>query len=237
MENNTRKYLFNWEKISLLEVTGKDAKDFLHRLSTVSFKQHLSIPIYGAFLNGQGKLISLFTAFETAQDQIQLFVEPSMLSATQKYLEQMHFSEDLKIAVQPKFCLEFRNEKASRPEAISAYNWGIPGFYLFTDSPIDTKQFSDYRILSQEKFDALRAQYGFAKPLQDLTNDHLLLEAGLEDWIDRNKGCYPGQEVVEKIYTYGRLPRKITRVTFSKKLDVAIPFPIEVHDESVGIIT
>jgi folate-binding Fe-S cluster repair protein YgfZ len=38
------------------------------------------------------------------------------------------------------------------------------------------------------------------------------LEAGAERSVARNKGCYPGQEVIERIFTYGQVNRKLMPV-------------------------
>jgi folate-binding protein YgfZ len=225
--------VFDWGKINLIEISGPDAKDFLHRLATVDFKKDFLGSLFGAFLNGQGKFISLFTAFKT-EDKITLFIEPNMFETTKNYLEQMHFAENLKISVKENFALEFRNSNLKKENFVEAYNWGMTGFYLFSEK---RQEFSNHKILSTEDFDALRASYGFPKPLRDLTSDHLLIESPLENLIDRNKGCYPGQEVVEKVYTYGRLPRKICLVKFSREPKMALPHALEQGGENVGTLT
>jgi folate-binding protein YgfZ len=43
----------------------------------------------------------------------------------------------------------------------------------------------------------------------ELTTETIPLEAGLLGSIDRNKGCYPGQEVIERIFTYGAPARRL----------------------------
>lgn len=76
--------------------------------------------------------------------------------------------------------------------SVEAYNWGIPGKYFFDGSKFEVKS------ILEKNYDAVRASFGFPKPLQDLTADHILIEAPLDSLVDRNKGCYPGQEVIEK---------------------------------------
>jgi folate-binding Fe-S cluster repair protein YgfZ len=44
----------------------------------------------------------------------------------------------------------------------------------------------------------------------------LPLELGLYDGIAENKGCYPGQETVERLITQGAPPRRLVRVQLSE---------------------
>ena len=36
----------------------------------------------------------------------------------------------------------------------------------------------------------------------------MILDGPFDYFLSRNKGCYPGQEVVEKVYNIGRRPKK-----------------------------
>jgi len=118
-----------------------------------------------------------------------------MFQSTKEYLEKMHFAENLKIESEKLFCVEVRGKNQDFPSEMSveAYNWGIPGKYFF-----DTGKFEVKSIL-EKNYDAIRASFNFPKPLKDLTQDHILIEAPLDNLVDRNKGCYQGQEVIEKI--------------------------------------
>ncbi len=43
----------------------------------------------------------------------------------------------------------------------------------------------------------------------DADGDTLALEAGLDDCVSLDKGCYTGQEIVARIHTYGHVNRKL----------------------------
>jgi folate-binding protein YgfZ len=49
----------------------------------------------------------------------------------------------------------------------------------------------------------------------ELTPDVMPLEVGLLDGITQGKGCYPGQEVIERILTQGAPPRRLARIQTS----------------------
>jgi folate-binding protein YgfZ len=237
MDLKTKAFIFNRGKINLLEFSGPDAADFLHRLSTVNFKKDFVGSLHGTFLNGQGKLISIFTAWKSESGVFTFFIEPSLFEETFNYLDKMHFAENFAMKKIEKYCLEFRNSQEKEENTVDAYNWGLAGKYLFTNHPVDELQFVGHIQLQEKDYDSLRAEFGYGKPLVDLTTDHLFVEAQLEDLIDRNKGCYPGQEVIEKVYTYGRLPRKILKVEFSKKPEGDLPMSLLVGDDTVGFVS
>jgi folate-binding protein YgfZ len=237
LKTKAEKYIFNRGKVNLLEISGPEAAEFLHRLATVNFKKDFAGSLHGAFLNGQAKLISIFDCWKTASGSFSFFIEPSMFEDAWTYLEQMHFSENFEMKKTEKYCLEFRNSQEKEENTIEAYNWGFAGKYLFTEHPVDELQFLEHKQLLEKDYDALRAQWGYPKPLVDLTRDHLFIEAPLEDLIDRNKGCYPGQEVIEKVFTYGRLPRKILPVQFSKKPEADLPMNLLIDDNTVGFVS
>lgn len=232
-------FIFDRGEVELLAISGLDSADFLNRLSTLNFKKPIEGSLHGAFLNGHAKLISLFTVWKK-NDKNYFFIEKEMFKSTKEYLEKMHFAENLKIETEKLFCIEVRGKNEVFPSEMSAeaYNWGIPGKYFF-----DTSKFEVKSIL-EKNYDAVRASFGFPKPMQDLTEDHILIEAPLDDLVDRNKGCYPGQEVIEKIYTYGRVAKKIKRIEFLKsaeidfdKLKNALPLDLVIDGNNIGKLT
>lgn len=230
-----RSFYYNWGRVHLLKISGKDAHDFLQRLSTQNFKKPYEV-LNGAFLTGQAKFISLFTAWRE-DSSTYFFIEPCCFEKTFNYLNQMHFSEDLKIEKEICSVIEARGMgTAFNEKNIEAFNWGIEGRYLFNSE-------KEYQSISSTEYDSIRAQHGFPKPTIDLTEDTILIEVPqLEIFVDRNKGCYPGQEVIEKIYTYGRVAQKILRIQFGdlQALDMPLSLPLDLiseTEEKIGVLT
>lgn len=232
-------FIFDRGEVELITVSGPDGADFLNRLSTLNFKKPIEGSLHGAFLNGQAKLISLFTVWKS-DGKNYFFVEKEMLQKTKEYLEQMHFSENLKIETKKYFCIETRGQTHdfTSEMCIEAYNWGLAGKYFFKRKEFDSKG------IASDSYDAIRASFGFPKPFQDLTIDHIIIEASVDNMIDRHKGCYPGQEVIEKIHTYGRIPRKIKKIIFENAnaadilaLQSSLPLEIKVDGNGVGFLS
>lgn len=65
------------------------------------------------------------------------------------------------------------------------------------------------RWVGEETLDILRVEAGIPRHGVDFTEDNLLLEVGIEHAASFNKGCYLGQEVVERIRSRGHVNRKL----------------------------
>jgi len=57
--------------------------------------------------------------------------------------------------------------------------------------------------------EVLRVEAGLPRYGVDITEENLLLETGLDDAVSFNKGCYLGQEVVERVHSRGHVNRKL----------------------------
>lgn len=65
--------------------------------------------------------------------------------------------------------------------------------------------------LGQEEREVARIVAGHPAFPTEINDSRLFLESGLKNAISFSKGCYVGQEVVEKIESHGRLPRCLVR--------------------------
>jgi glycine cleavage system T protein len=65
------------------------------------------------------------------------------------------------------------------------------------------------RWVGEEAQEILRLEAGIPRYGIDFTDDNLLLEAGLRDAVSFTKGCYLGQEVVERIRSRGHVNKKL----------------------------
>ena len=64
----------------------------------------------------------------------------------------------------------------------------------------------------------------------------LPLEAQLDDAVHENKGCYPGQEVIERIRSMGQVPRKLALLG-GKNQPPEVPAPIFSNGTEAGVLT
>ena len=67
---------------------------------------------------------------------------------------------------------------------------------------------------SPEKAELLRLKAALPAFPSEINEESLFSEAGLKEAISFKKGCYVGQEVIEKVDAMGRLPRRLAQVSF-----------------------
>ena len=68
--------------------------------------------------------------------------------------------------------------------------------------------------LSTAEYDLKRFADGFAQYGSEISDSMILTEAGLREAVSFQKGCYVGQEVIERIDAIGKLPRNLERIVF-----------------------
>jgi folate-binding protein YgfZ len=72
---------------------------------------------------------------------------------------------------------------------------------------------------------------------RDITEKYLPQETNQPQALHFNKGCYLGQEIVERIRSRGQVHRLLTPLTLTGKLPQELPTPIESDGKPVGEIT
>lgn len=65
------------------------------------------------------------------------------------------------------------------------------------------------RWIGTQALEILRIEAGIPRYAVDMDEDHLLLETGLDQAVSFQKGCYLGQEVVERIRSRGHVNRRL----------------------------
>lgn len=78
-----------------------------------------------------------------------------------------------------------------------------------------------------------------ARPLygRDITEKYLPQETNQPQALHFNKGCYLGQEIVERIRSRGQVHRLLTPLTLTGKLPSEFPAPMEADGKPAGEIT
>ncbi len=212
-----------------IEVKGKDAKDFLHRLCAGRVKS--LTPGQGArnlLLNGVSRLIAQFDLLCLEEGNFLLFTPAPCADALKEGLEQLHFAENLEI------------------RALSAEGSIVPGVgggdvvFSWTGerprwpSPVPGFDFCAWPAPTPEGWEFARIGALFPWPGQDWNANTPALEAGFLDWIDRDKGCYPGQEVVEKSLNLGHPARLLLSFEGTRKLALG---PVDLVGGGQGEVT
>jgi len=149
-------------------LTGSDAIDLLHRISTVDMKKPIGSDWAPAlFLNPQGKILCFFEYTRPSIDSVQINFDENFL----EILDQFTFSEKYKI------------------EPVSIKSGGTNG-----------------TLSEKDRIEKMIPKVGHEFLNNGETNP---LEVNLRGAVHDNKGCYPGQEVIEKIISLGSPAKKL----------------------------
>jgi folate-binding protein YgfZ len=118
--------------------------------------------------------------------------------------------------------------------------FGAPAFSLLlpSDRTVDTlPTLKNLAELSPEILEIIRIEHGLARIGVDTTAKTLALEARLEGAISFSKGCYIGQETIERATARGGLKRKLCGLRVAGDITPAAGSAIMHDDKPVGVLT
>ena len=265
---NTTGGIFDLSSYATLTFEGKDAFDFLNRMSTLNFKTFNDHTAgYGAFLTGRGTVVSL-GIFLREKDRVSYLITESLRQITLEHVEKFHFAEQFNLVDESEaFALfgwwnpkqQFLDElnlSSSIPVGIVEWRrWKSQDLLVWRD-PAREKLFwfkTERRnaelfltemerlkipVLGHSVFENLRIRSGIPEMGVELSDKEIILETGFDLAVHRAKGCYPGQEVVERIFTYGSVNKKLfcVQVETANPEKVALPIDLREGDRKVGTL-
>ncbi|MCM2276724.1 MAG: hypothetical protein NDJ89_01450 [Oligoflexia bacterium] len=221
-----------------ITMTGRDAQDFLQRLSTADVRNLQ--PGQGTpalFLTAQGKIRAYFTLWNLAPGayafELDGGTDGKASEALLGFIDQYTFAE--KFSVVPTEALECRwlfTEPAAlgMPELQAGQTRALEGTGIRLchhgkaayghewltawgqGAELDRwvkGVLPQARELPLPELERLRIQALQPRVGVEIDEDAMPLELGLIDAISSNKGCYPGQEVIERIVSLGSPARRL----------------------------
>jgi glycine cleavage system T protein len=93
------------------------------------------------------------------------------------------------------------------------------------------------RWVGMEAYEMLRIESGIPRYGIDITEDNLVLETGLAHAVSFTKGCYLGQEVVERIRSRGHVNKALTGLLIHDKKAAPVGSKILSAEKEIGTIT
>lgn len=187
----------------VVKVRGKDAQGFLDRVTAGTVRSvRVGEGAAGALLTGQAKIIAQYDLVRVQELVWWLAAPAACAGALAEGLERLHFAEDIEIELTVR---EFTAASAAAGGARAGVfaagpeGWAsaVPGYELRTGRAEPPAEW---------EFDRIGA--GVPWPVVDWeAGATSALEANMLFAIDRHKGCYPGQEVVERSLNVGHPAR------------------------------
>lgn len=212
-----------------IKISGKDRLDFLNRLSSqkvISATPGDVLP--AAFLNANGTPKSICHLW-FCDNHVILITKKVLEPATLKLIDDFHFGEDIQVAKASEFKFaELRQNQFSfgslqKAKTVNGYtllpleSWKSRNdqleiqrcYVVFEKIAGDMAQSFGAILLTAEQAYEQRVRMGISEFPEEMSDSNIILESDFDSYVHRNKGCYPGQEVVERIFTYGNVAKKI----------------------------
>jgi folate-binding protein YgfZ len=225
-----------------IRVTGEDRARLLHAMTTNHVEgMKPGEGCYAFFLNAQGRILgdANLLCFD---DHILIDTEPETRQKLYEHLDRYIIADDATledatdriatIAIEgPEAASVLAKLGAPIPEAeYSHVAWGeftiaklsstgLQGFFLF--APADQKSDLIARIgipeATAEDARMVRIEQGRARYGEEITERYLVQETGQLQAVHFSKGCYLGQEIVERVRSRAQIHRVLRRLEIETK--------------------
>jgi folate-binding protein YgfZ len=211
----------------VLRVSGKDARRYLNnRLSNDLRSCTPGDVIRAAALSPQGRVEGLFSVVVEAEESFLLVCDGgrrnSILAALSRYIVADRVSVQdisLQIVVLHSTSVEPVKLEGGVVHTIPhARVWAHGYDYVLEGverEPILEQCAADWGVpMTHEEYALLRWKQGLPAYPGEINEDTILTEAGMREAVSFTKGCYVGQEVIERSDAVGKLPRTLERIRF-----------------------
>ncbi|MBL8241524.1 MAG: folate-binding protein YgfZ [Bryobacterales bacterium] len=227
-----------------IKVTGEDRKRLLHAMTTNHVQQlEPGQGCYAFFLSAQGRIQSDVTILAAASHLL-LDVEPAQREKVFQHLDKYIIADDVTLEdvteQQTTLALEgpaAQNllESIGAPVPANSYDsaeWagrlivktsysGADGYHIYLsplDAPILRETLQDAGAREAAPGEVETARLLHARPLYgvDITDANLPQETQLTHALHFSKGCYLGQEIVERVRSRGHVNKLLTRLEYDE---------------------
>lgn len=226
----------------VIRVTGEDRARLLHAMSTNDVNSlPPGRSLYAFFLNAQGRMLA-DAYIHNLGDSFLLDTEPELRHKLFEHLDKFIIADDAVLSDEtdnwrivsvegPQFEHKLKALGYPVPDApyanIAREGWfaarigstARDGFRLFLPRDSDQAFLLDEQLLrfglpqaSTEDARIVRLENGIPRYGEDLTERYLTGEAGVEHALHFNKGCYLGQEIVERVRSRAQVHRLLKQI-------------------------
>ena len=226
-------------------VTGADAGKYLHsQLSNDIASLTVGALCYSFVLEPMGKVIALVRVTRTEEEAFVLDTEDvdglgdQLLARLNRF--KIRVKADIAVSTQKYLCLRSRDGSAIEQAGFAVSQWGSGAVIDAPLTTIDNSVVSQFVHVSTEEFDALRIRSGWPVMGREIIAGETLPAATgvVSIAVSFTKGCYPGQELVERMDSRGSTAPKNLRLLTGSIVDNAKPGDaVVVNGEAVGEFT
>jgi folate-binding protein YgfZ len=220
-----------------IRVTGEDRARLLHAMTTNQVeKLKPGEGCYAFFLNAQGRILCDVNLL-CFENYILLDTEPETHQKLYEHLDRFIIADDVTledvtdqtatIAIEgPQAAAVLENVGAPIPNLpYSSTTWGgrtiarlnstgSNGFFIFLPATEKKDLVSSFNTASATPEEAriVRIENGRPRYGEEITERYLVQETGQMQAVNFNKGCYLGQEIVERVRSRAQIHRVLRRI-------------------------
>jgi len=257
--------LFELEGRGRIRASGEDCKRLLHAMTSNHVEQLApGQGCYAFFLNANGRILSDVNIL-AAPDSLLLDVEPNSRDFVLAHLDKFIIADDVTLADETAqwttLAVEGQNavdvlttvdipvpsaELDSLPWAgrlvVKASYTGQTGYWILA-SPLDAPIVREALILAGAteltiaQAESLRIAHGKPRFGVDFGEAHLVQETQLMHAVHFQKGCYLGQEIVERVRSRGQVHRRLVALRIAGEAPIAAHTKILSGEKEAGEIT
>ncbi len=215
---------FYRQKRGLMEISGKEAVQFLNGLITNDIaKLEDGAQMSAAFPNVQGRLLAFVRVLRKGEE----FLFETEAATHEKIFNNLFrftfagdfFVEDLSENYE-YFELQSSKFKVQSSNIIVFESKTGKDFFVSKDAAEEfIKELKSQNAveIADELYEVLRIENGIPLYGVDMDETTVVLETGLDEAVSFNKGCYIGQEIIARIHFRGHVAKKLTGLIFDEE--------------------
>ena len=247
-----------------IRATGEDRKRLLHAMTT-NHVQGLEPGqgLYAFFLNAQGRVLA-DAIILCGEDQLLISTEPETRQRVFEHIDHFIIADDVTLEDATESTCEFALEGPAAAERLASLGASIPaddyGFAAWNNVTVVRASMTGtpgFRMIAPlaEKAElqamlaglapeatpedvlAVRLEHGQPRYCDDITERYIAHETGQMHALNFQKGCYLGQEIVERVRSRGLVNRQLTALSISGTTIPARGEKILNGEKEVGEVT
>ena len=234
----------------VLELSGKDTIDFLHRISTNDFHSADSAKaVQTLLLNEKGRVLDSLLVLRR-EKKVLVIAGRGGEHQVKEWLERFIISDDVSVRdVTGELVLLARVIGRSAPETVRANLLGSSTMAKYFDLEVEISVVDrDEAVLTQlakqgisqvgnNAYEVFRIENGIPRYQREISGEFNPLELNLRSQISFVKGCYIGQEIVARLDTYQKVQKRLCLVEWTENLLSTTPLILVSDGKEVGIIS
>lgn len=250
--------------VGIIRITGEDAEDYLQSQLTIDLRKLSPGQVrFGLRLNSKGKILAGAHILRLGEEEYILFSQGLEAQGLISLLEENVVADEVEFEDESEnwACLTLGIEKLGNflpklgnPSTLDGKIIKLEDGFIFKNerfqenvfflilkknSPHSSSLTNDLKEISMEEYEFFRMQAGcFSIPCEIGPNE-LPQEAGLEKlFVDFNKGCYLGQEVMARLHSMGQVQRKTVTVEWQgySESPPNLPMRVLINQKNTGTL-